>query len=88
MNRFRCFNRLANFGWYPSNRNPSVTSMAGFAVANGRRGPIEADRVDSMVGLGVQGFYSMQIPVSFWFVDTPDNPRSSSIRERRRASIT
>lgn len=87
----------ANYGWIQHIvHHLSPTGIAGFVLANGslatntsgegmiRRKLIEADLVDCIVALPPQLFYSVQIPVSLWFLARDKN---SGFRDRRGETL-
>ncbi len=88
----------ANFAWVQHFiHHLAPTGLAGFVLANGsmssnqsgegeiRKAIIEADRVDCMVALPGQLFYSTQIPVCLWFLAR--NKRNGRFRDRRGETL-
>lgn len=88
----------ANFAWVQHFiYHLAPTGIAGFVLANGsmssnqsnegeiRKNIIEADRVDCMVALPGQLFYSTQIPVCLWFIAR--DRRNSRFRDRRGQTL-
>ncbi len=84
----------ANFAWVQHIvHHLAPAGVAGFVLANGsmssnqsgegeiRRQLIEADRVDCMVALPGQLFYSTQIPVCLWFIAR--DRQNGKFRDRR-----
>ena len=84
----------ANFGWVQHMvHHLAPRGIAGFVLANGsmssgqsgegeiRRNLIEADRVDCMVALPGQLFYSTQIPACLWFLAR--DRKDGKFRDRR-----
>ena len=84
----------ANFAWVQHMvHHLSPGGTAGFVLANGsmssgqsgegqiRKNLIEADRVDCMVALPGQLFYSTQIPACLWFLAR--DRRNGKLRDRR-----
>ena len=84
----------ANFAWVQHMvHHLAPAGVAGFVLANGsmssgqagegqiRKNLIEADRVDCMVALPGQLFYSTQIPACLWFLAR--NRRNGKLRDRR-----
>ncbi len=88
----------ANFAWVQHFiHHLAPTGLAGFVLANGsmssnqsgegeiRKAIIEADRVDCMVALPGQLFYSTQIPVCLWFLAR--SKRNGRFRDRRGETL-
>ena len=88
----------ANFAWVQHFiYHLAPTGLAGFVLANGsmsssqsnegeiRKAIIEADRVDCMVALPGQLFYSTQIPVCLWFLAR--NKNNGRFRDRRDETL-
>ena len=84
----------ANFAWVQHIvHHLAPAGAAGFVLANGsmsssqsgeggiRKSLIEADRVDCMVALPGQLFYSTQIPACLWFLDR--DRKGGKFRDRR-----
>ena len=84
----------ANFGWVQHMvHHLAPRGIAGFVLANGsmssgqsgegeiRRNLIEADRVDCMVAMPGQLFYSTQIPACLWFLAR--DRKDGKFRDRR-----
>ena len=84
----------ANFAWVQHIvHHLAPTGSAGFVLANGsmsssqsgeggiRKSLIEADRVDCMVALPGQLFYSTQIPAGLWFLAR--DRKAGTFRDRR-----
>ena len=84
----------ANFGWVQHMvHHLAPRGIAGFVLANGsmssgqsgegeiRKNLIEADRVDCMVALPGQLFYSTQIPACLWFLAR--DRKDGKFRDRR-----
>jgi type I restriction enzyme M protein len=88
----------ANFAWVQHIvHHLAPAGVAGFVLANGsmssnqsgegeiRKNLIEADRVDCMVALPGQLFYSTQIPVCLWFLAR--DRENGSFRDRRGETL-
>lgn len=88
----------ANYAWIEHMISKlAPDGKAGFVLANGalststkeeyaiRKAILEADKIDAIVALPGQMFYSTQIPVSLWFVDM--NKASSDERKRNGETL-
>lgn len=88
----------ANFAWVQHIiHHLAPNGIAGFVLANGsmssnvggeteiRKAIIEADRVDCMIAMPGQLFYSTQIPVCLWFLTR--NKAGNGFRDRRGETL-
>ncbi|MDR3190908.1 MAG: type I restriction-modification system subunit M [Lactobacillaceae bacterium] len=90
----------ANYAWIEhivSKLAPDGT--AGFVLANGalststreeyaiRKALLEADKIDAIVSMPGQMFYSTQIPVSLWFIDNSKNSKNENDRRGKTLFI-